>query len=260
MIDPDPRVSGGGIETIRKAGIEVLTGVEEADCRQLNEGFIHRILHKQPFGILKYAMTLDGKIATTTGHSAWITAEETRNHVYDLRSQCDAVIVGGNTVRLDNPLLTTHGKTSHNPLRVVVSESLNFPEDRHLWDTAIAQTIVITKAAVNPETQSFLKKKGVEIIHLDLVSPQTIMKYLYDRGCLKVLWECGGNLAAQAIADGTVQKIMTFIAPKIIGGTQAPSPVGDLGLTLMDQALALEDIHWQQLGQDFLFEGRLVTQ
>lgn len=260
MIDPDPRVSGGGIETIRNAGIEVVTGIEEAACRQLNEGFIHRILHKQPFGILKYAMTLDGKIATTTGHSAWITQEETRNHVYDLRSQCDAVIVGGNTVRLDNPLLTTHGKTSHNPLRVVVSDSLNFPAERHLWDTAIAQTIVITTAAANPDTQRLLKHKGVEIVHLELVSPQNIMQHLYERGCLKVLWECGGNLAAQAIAAGTIQKVMTFIAPKIIGGTQAPSPVGDLGLTFMNQAIALEDIKWQQLGPDFLLEGRLIPQ
>lgn len=260
MIDPDPRVSGGGIETIRNAGIDVLTGVEEAACRQLNEGFIHRILYKQPFGILKYAMTLDGKIATTTGHSAWITHEETRNHVYDLRSQCDAVIVGGNTVRLDNPLLTTHGKTSHNPLRVVVSQSLDFPIDRHLWETAIAQTMIITKAEANPQTQQILREKGVELVHLDPISPKTIMQYLYNRGCMQVLWECGGNLAAQAIADGTVQKIMTFIAPKIIGGTLAPSPVGDLGLTLMDQAIALEEIRWQQLGQDFLCEGRLVSE
>ena len=260
MVDPDPRVSGGGIETIQNADIEVVVGVEEADCRQLNEGFIHRILQKQPLGILKYAMTLDGKIATTTGHSAWITNEETRNHVHRLRSHCDAVIVGGNTVRMDNPLLTTHGLTDHNPLRVVVSQTLDFPENCHLWDVAIAKTVVITQADANPETQKFLSDKGVEIIHLDTVSPKTIMQYLYERGCSQVLWECGGNLAAQAIAEGTVQKVMTFIAPKIIGGKQAPSPVGDLGLTLMDEAIALEDIQWRQLGQDFLFEGRLVSQ
>ena len=259
MVDPDPRVSGGGLQTIRDAGIEVITGVEEAACRQLNEGFIHRILQKQPFGILKYAMTLDGKIATTTGHSAWITHQETRNRVHTLRSVCDAVIVGGNTVRLDNPHLTTHGSTSHNPLRVVVSQKLDFPTTRHLWDVAIAPTVVLTKAEANPDNQKFLRDQGVEIVHLDVVSPKTVMQYLYERGCLKVLWECGGTLAAQAIAEGAVQRVMAFIAPKIIGGKSAPTPVGDLGLTLMDEAIAIEQVQFQQLGQDFLLEGLLVS-
>ncbi|AFY36598.1 diaminohydroxyphosphoribosylaminopyrimidine deaminase [[Leptolyngbya] sp. PCC 7376] len=260
MVDPDPRVSGGGIKTIQDAGIETLVGVEEVACQQLNEGFIHRILQKQPLGILKYAMTLDGKIATTTGHSAWITHQETRNRVYELRSVCDAVIVGGNTVRLDNPHLTTHDTTDHNPLRVIVSQTLDFPKDRHLWDVAIAPTVVITKPEINPEMQSFLKEQGVEIAHLDLVSPKTVMQYLYERGCLQVLWECGGTLSAQAIAEGTVQKVMAFIAPKIIGGKSAPTPVGDLGLTLMDEALVLEQMQLQQLGEDFLLEGRLVQE
>ena len=115
MVDPDPRVAGGGIKKLRDAGIEVIVGVEETACRQLNEAFIHRILHKQPFSILKYAMTLDGKIAATTGHSAWVTGKASRHLVHQVRSTCDAVIIGGNTVRKDNPNLTTHGVTEHNP-------------------------------------------------------------------------------------------------------------------------------------------------
>ncbi|MGB2923717.1 MAG: bifunctional diaminohydroxyphosphoribosylaminopyrimidine deaminase/5-amino-6-(5-phosphoribosylamino)uracil reductase RibD [Limnothrix sp.] len=260
MVDPDPRVSGGGIQTILDAGIEVLVGVEERACRELNAGFIHRILNKQPLGIFKYAMTLDGKIATTTGHSAWITHSETRHLVHQLRATCDAVIVGGNTVRLDNPYLTTHNVAAHNPLRVIVTQRLDFPKDRHLWDTAIAPTLILTKPDANPDLQKYLLDRGVEVEHIDPVSPKAVMQYLYERGCLQVLWECGGTLAAQAIADGTVQKVIAFIAPKIIGGQGAPTPVGNLGLTLMDQALPLENITVQNLGYDFVIEGDLVTQ
>lgn len=257
MVDPNPLVSGGGLQTIREAGIEVLTGVEEAACRALNAGFIHRMLYQKPLGILKYAMTLDGKIATTTGHSAWITDQATRHQVHGLRSQCDAVIVGGNTVRLDNPYLTTHGITQHNPLRVVVSRSLDLPADRHLWSVSVAPTVVLTQAGANPTMQAYLQERGVAVIPLDPLSPTTVMQYLYERGCLQVLWECGGTLAAQAIAAGMIQKVMAFIAPKIIGGQDAPTPVGNLGLTRMDQAIALENISFQQLGTDFLIEGDL---
>ncbi|WP_030007164.1 bifunctional diaminohydroxyphosphoribosylaminopyrimidine deaminase/5-amino-6-(5-phosphoribosylamino)uracil reductase RibD [Picosynechococcus sp. NKBG042902] len=257
MVDPNPLVAGGGLKTLTDAGIEVVTGVEEAACRALNAGFIWRMLHQRPLGILKYAMTLDGKIATTTGHSAWITHQETRNQVYDLRSQCDAVVVGGNTVRLDNPYLTTHGTADHNPLRIVVSQTLTLPRDRHLWDVTAAPTVVLTQATANPEMQAFLQQRRVEVVHLDPVSPEGVMQYLYDRGCLQVLWECGGTLAAAAIASGSIQKVMAFIAPKIIGGQGAPTPVGNLGLTLMDEAIALENVQLQSIGHDFLLTGDL---
>ncbi|WP_254903874.1 MULTISPECIES: bifunctional diaminohydroxyphosphoribosylaminopyrimidine deaminase/5-amino-6-(5-phosphoribosylamino)uracil reductase RibD [Cyanophyceae] len=257
MVDPNPLVAGGGLKTLTDAGIEVVTGVEEAACRALNAGFVWRMVHQRPLGILKYAMTLDGKIATTTGHSAWITHQETRNQVYDLRSQCDAVVVGGNTVRLDDPYLTTHGTADHNPLRIVVSQTLTLPRDRHLWDVTAAPTVVLTQATANPEMQAFLRQQGVEVVHLDPVSPEGVMQYLYDRGCLQVLWECGGTLAAAAIASGSIQKVMAFIAPKIIGGQGAPTPVGNLGLTLMDEAITLENVQLQSIGHDFLLTGDL---
>lgn len=257
MVDPNPQVSGGGIQTLRDAGIEVVVGVEEQACQELNAGFVRRILYQRPLGILKYAMTLDGKIATSTGHSAWITHQETRKQVYSLRSASDAVIVGGNTVRRDNPYLTTHDTTEHNPLRVVISRSLDFAADRRLWDINLAKTMVLTSAQANLPMQQVLTDLGVEVIHLDPLTPDTIMAYLYERDCLQVLWECGGNLAAQAIAQGAIQKIMAFIAPKIIGGKDAPTPVGDLGLSLMSQAIALENVKFHRFGQDFLLEGDL---
>ncbi len=255
MVDPDPRVSGGGIARLRAAGIEVTVGIEAADCRQLNEAFMHRILHHRPFGILKYAMTLDGKIATTTGHSAWVTSPAARAEVHNLRAACDAVIVGGNTVRRDNPLLTS--RQDPTPLRVVMSRSLDLPLDAQLWDTAIAPTLVFTEASANPELHNALTQQNVEVIELATLTPLAVMTHLYDHGCLSVLWECGGTLAARAIADGAVQKVLAFIAPKIIGGSTAPSPVGDLGLPLMTDALVLEPMQWRSIGSDLLVEGYL---
>jgi diaminohydroxyphosphoribosylaminopyrimidine deaminase/5-amino-6-(5-phosphoribosylamino)uracil reductase len=257
MVDPDPRVSGGGIERLRGAGIEVVVGVEEAACRQLNEGFIHRILYKRPLGILKYAMTLDGKIATISGNSTWVTGKEARAHVHQLRAACDAVVVGGNTVRQDNPFLTSHHPDAHNPLRVVMSRTLNLPVDAHLWQIAEAPTLVLTEVGANPDFQAQLLKRGVEVVELTPLTPRQVMTYLYERQLSSVLWECGGILAASAISDRAVQKVLAFIAPKIVGGKIAPSPVGDLGLATMTEALILENVTWRQLGSDYVVEGDL---
>ncbi|WP_353931730.1 bifunctional diaminohydroxyphosphoribosylaminopyrimidine deaminase/5-amino-6-(5-phosphoribosylamino)uracil reductase RibD [Okeanomitos corallinicola TIOX110] len=257
MVDPNPLVAGGGIARLRAAGIEVVVGVEEDACRQLNEGFIHRILHKRPLGILKYAMTLDGKIATSSGHSAWITNSEARNEVHQLRAACDAVIVGGNTVRQDNPYLTTHQQEGYNPLRVVMSRSLSLPENAHLWEVAAAPTVVLTEVGSSLDFQKLLLNKGVEVVEFPLLTPDHVMAYLYERGFCAVLWECGGTLAAKAIAQKAVQKILAFIAPKIIGGSYAPTPVGDLGFTSMTEALSLENVSWRVVGSDCLVEGYL---
>lgn len=257
MIDPDPRVAGGGLARLRQAGIEVVLGVEETDCQRLNEAFVHRVLHQRPFGILKYAMTLDGKIAATSGHSAWVTSPPARIEVHYLRAACDAVIVGGNTVRRDNPHLTTHQVVAHNPLRVVMSRSLDLPPKANLWQTDQSPTVVFTTLGAQPEFQQTLRDRGVEVVEHVSLTPDSVMVDLYDRGCLSVLWECGGTLAAAAIAQGAVQKILSFIAPKIIGGQQAPSPVGDLGITLMTQALTLERVQWRSIGTDLLIEGYL---
>ncbi len=279
MVDPNPKVSGTGIARLREAGINVTVGVEEAACQRLNEAFSHRIVQQRPFGILKYAMTLDGKIATTTGHSAWVTAPPARHWVHHLRVACDAVIIGGNTVRQDNPQLTARG-LGRNPLRVVMSRRLNLPTAANLWRTEEAPTLVFTEAltpamsraesavaeSINPDSattdsytavQAALTQQGVEVIALPNLSPAAVMAQLYERGLLSVLWECGGQLAAQAIADGSIQKVLAFIAPKIIGGTTSPSPVGDLGLTQMSDALTLERVQCQIIGSDYLLEGYL---
>lgn len=263
MVDPDERVSGRGIERLKDAGIEVMVGVEEDACRQLNEAFIHRVQHKRPFGILKYAMTLDGKIATTQGHSAWVSNAEARAHVHELRALCDAVIIGTNTVNRDNPSLTCHQATQaegRDPLRVIMSRSMNLPVDAKLWDISAAKTLVLTETNANPDLAEQLIQKGVEVLQFDQLSPSLAMKTLYDRGCSSVLWECGGTLSAAAIAEQSVQKVMAFIAPKIIGGEGAPSPVGNLGLENMTQALDLQDVTCEAIGSNFLIQGYFPTQ
>jgi diaminohydroxyphosphoribosylaminopyrimidine deaminase / 5-amino-6-(5-phosphoribosylamino)uracil reductase len=257
MVDPNPLVAGMGLEKLRQAGIEVVSGVEAADCEALNEGFIHRMVQGRPLGILKYAMTIDGKIATSTGHSRWVSSPAARDYVHQLRSSCDAVITGGNTVRRDDPLLTSHQAGVPNPLRVVLSPSLNLPEEARLWDTQNTPTLVVTRSDANLPLQKSLAARGVELLLSDDPNPALVMKHLYDRGCLSVLWECGGTLAAGAIAAGAVQKVVAFIAPKIVGGAMAPSPVGDLGISMMTDALELERVTWQSMGNDLLMQGYL---
>jgi diaminohydroxyphosphoribosylaminopyrimidine deaminase / 5-amino-6-(5-phosphoribosylamino)uracil reductase len=258
MADPNPAASGG-IQALRAAGVEVTVGVEGDRCQQLNEAFTHRVTHHRPFGILKYAMTLDGKIATTTGHSAWVSSPASRQKVHQLRSHCDAIIVGGNTVRKDNPHLTSHGQSPHNPLRVVMSRQLALPLTAHLWDCATAPTLVMCQMNGNPTVKAALQQQGVEVIEFESLTPTAVMAHLYERGLLSVLWECGGTLAAEAIAANSVQKIWAFIAPKLIGGKAAPSPIGDLGLSLMSEAKDLKNVTIQSVGSDFLIQGYLAN-
>jgi diaminohydroxyphosphoribosylaminopyrimidine deaminase/5-amino-6-(5-phosphoribosylamino)uracil reductase len=258
MIDPDGRVSGGGIRKLVEAGIEVKVGIEEEACLKLNEAFIHRVKYQRPFGIFKYAMTLDGKIATNTGHSQWITGTSARNFVHHLRSSCDAVIVGGNTVRRDNPHLTTHGMTDHNPLRVVMTKTLDLPLNLRLWDVKEAKTVIFSNHQSNHTLKNQLLDQGIEIIEIEDINPSLVMDNLYQRGLNSVLWECGGNLASQAIACGNVQKVYAFIAPKIIGGENASTPVGDLSINNMNDALLLKNTQIHHIGRDFLIEGYLT--
>jgi diaminohydroxyphosphoribosylaminopyrimidine deaminase / 5-amino-6-(5-phosphoribosylamino)uracil reductase len=264
MVDPNPLVDGGGIAQLRAAGIEVITGVETAACEELNEAFIHRMRHQSPMGILKYAMTIDGKIATSNGHSAWVSSPASRDYVHQLRSTCDAIVTGGNTVRRDDPLLTSHHPDAHNPLRVVLSSSLDLPLTAQLWDLQLAPTLVVTSTGANPERQAWLRNLGVEVLTFDRPSPQLLMAHLFERGCLSVLWECGGTLAAAAIAAGSIQKILAFIAPKLVGGATSPGPVGDLGIGLMTEALDLERVSWRSIaaagqGSDMLMQGYLKS-
>jgi diaminohydroxyphosphoribosylaminopyrimidine deaminase / 5-amino-6-(5-phosphoribosylamino)uracil reductase len=253
MVDPNPLVAGNGIRRLEAAGITVTVGVESEDCQRLNEAFIHRMQQGRPFGILKYAMTLDGRLASSTGHSQWITAPAARAAVHQLRSQIDAVIVGGQTVRSDNPKLTTHGVTAHNPLRVVMSQTLDLPQNANLWEEG---TVVFGPAGVKEDFIKYLRDRGVEVVTFDTLSVEAVMGDLYQRGALSVLWESGGRLSAAALRAGAVQKVWAFIAPKLIGGSGA-TPIGELGIARMDEALILKSGQMRSIGEDWLYEGYL---
>lgn len=257
MIDPDERVSGRGIKRLAESGIEVRVGVAEEACMALNEAFIHRVKTGLPFGIFKYAMTLDGKIATDTGHSQWITGKSSRHFVHELRGMCDAVIIGGNTLRRDNPLLTTHGVTSHNPLRVVMTNSFDLPSSAQLWQQNTAKTLIFTPPQPHSPLKDCLLSQGVEILEIEDLNPTLVMANLAQRGCNSVLWECGGNLAKDAIASGNIQKIYCFIAPKIVGGKGIFTPIGNMNIDKMEDALSLKNTSIRQIDHDFLIEGYL---
>lgn len=253
-IDPDSRVSGLGIERLKQAGIEVIVGVEEEACKKLNEAFFHRVKYNRPFGIFKYAMTLDGKIATKTGDSKWITSPSSRNFVHYLRSTCDAVITGGNTVRRDNPQLTTHNLTNHNPLRGVMTKTFDLPFDSHLWNVNQAKTVIFTLPQPNSPLKTHLLTQGVEIVERENINPSLVMENLCQRGFNTVLWECGGNLASSAIELGMIQKVSAFIAPKIIGG-DGFNPMGNLNINTMKEAILLHDTQITHIDGDFLIEA-----
>ncbi|KAJ6422407.1 hypothetical protein OIU84_027378 [Salix udensis] len=264
---PLQHLHGNAIRSLRGQGLQVdVVGedlkskiMEEArkSCLLVNAPLIHRATSRVPFSVIKYAMTLDGKIATSSGHAAWISSKESRNRVFELRGRSDAIIVGGNTVRKDNPRLTARHGGGHTPIRIVMTQTFNLPEEANLWDISDVSTIVVTQRGARRSLQKLLASKGVEVVEFDILNPREVMEYFHDRGYLSILWECGGTLAASAISSGLIHKVFAFVAPKIIGGKNAPSPVGELGMVEMSQALDLIDVCFEQVGPDMLISGFL---
>jgi len=264
MADPDPRVAGGGIARLRAAGLEVIEAVAEQEALRLNRAFVHRVRTRRPLGILKWAMSLDGRTALPNGQSQWISGPAARAWVHRLRSRCDAVIVGGGTVRADDPLLTSRGSREPEPLRVVLSRSLDLPEKAQLWDQAVAATLVAHGPMGAPDqrggearaaaTCALLDRLGVERLELGSCEPGALLEALATRGCNRVLWECGPELAAAALRQGCVQELAAVIAPKLLGGQAARTPLGNLGLVGLDQVQPWREQERTGLGSDLLWE------
>ena len=248
--DPDKRVSGRGIKFLKEAGIKVHLGLCKKESLDLNKDFIHRNINKKAFGVLKWAMSIDGRIGLKNGKSKWITCEASRSFVHSFRAEFDAIIIGGNTLRKDNPLLTTRGKKNPEPLRVVFTKSLDLPSKSNLWDCSQAKTIVIYDSSTANE--SYLKRipKCVEVVKVSSDNPELISKILANRGCNKVLWECGPSLATSAIQANCIQEINTFIAPKILGGENSMNPFGDFEFTEMYETIKLNDPQVRLIGND----------
>lgn len=257
--DPNPKVSGRGFAHLRASGVEVQTGLMAAEAAQLNEAYIHCMRAGRPFVHLKLAVSLDGKVATSTGDSRWITGEAARARVHEMRHQGDAIMIGGRTARIDDPLLTDRsGKQRRLPLvRVVIEQYLRLSAESQLAQTTDAAPVVIF-AAAEAETDLIrsLQARGVEVVMqtpaLDLNS---VLEELGRRSLQTVLVEGGPSLAGLLIEAGLVDKLTFFVAPMIIGGQDAPSAIGGAGVEKIAEALQLERVAVRQHGRDVEITG-----
>ncbi len=253
--DPDKRVSGNSIKILEDAGIKVHQGLCEKESLELNKSFIHRNTTGKAFGVLKWAMSIDGKLGLKNGKSKWITNKDSRSLVHSYRSFFDAIVIGGNTLRKDNPILTSRGLRSPEPLRVVFTKTLDLPEKSNLWDCNLARTLVIYDASC--ANKKFLKRipKCVEIEEIPSDNPKLISELLAQKGCNNVFWECGPKLATSAIKAGCIQELMTFIAPKILGGLNNMNPFTDFEFKDMNEVLNLKSHEISFIGDDIFVKS-----
>lgn len=262
LVDPNPLVAGKGVEILRNNGVEVVTGVLENEGKKLNEIFLKYITTKLPFCILKTAMSLDGKIATHTGDSKWITNEQSRAFVHEMRHRVSGIMAGIGTVLADDPMLNTRlaEGIGRDPHRIIIDSSGRLPLDAkmlNMQSTAITIAAVTEKA--DKEKLKMLQEKGVEIIMTPLKNGRVdlgyLMKELGERKIDSVLLEGGGSLNFSALEEGIIDKVVAFIAPKIIGGKEAKTPVEGIGVGYMKEAVELSDINIQRFGDDIMIEG-----
>lgn len=260
-VDANPLMSGKGIDNLRQNGITVETGVLETESRKLNEVFFHYIQNKIPYVIMKYAMTLDGKIASYTGDSKWVTKEKARQRVMEDRRKYSAIMVGIGTVLADNPELTCRIQEGRNPVRIVCDSKLRIPLDSKLVTTAKETPVIIAACNNNADKISLLEKAGCKII---LTKPQNgsvdlkeLMKLLGDMEIDSVILEGGGELNWSALQAGIVNKVQAYIAPKITGGSKAKTPVEGDGVKLMNNSYNLRNLNITKYGEDILVEGEV---
>lgn len=262
MRDPNPRVSGKGIKELRDAGIHVTEGILERDAQCLNEAYIKYITTKMPLVILKIAMSLDGKIAAPDGESKWITGEKAREHVRRLRSSVDAVLTGIGTVRADNPKLTARIKNRKDPVRIIIDPNLEISPDAEVVKIP-PHTIIVTQrfnASANSEREgrkNLLKGKGIEFIEYEgeKADLKWLMQKLGEKEISSVLIEAGSSLNSSALEHGIVDKVMFYIAPKIIGGKESYPAVGGKSFKRLSDAYRLNDIKIKRISEDILIEG-----
>ncbi|WP_208560363.1 bifunctional diaminohydroxyphosphoribosylaminopyrimidine deaminase/5-amino-6-(5-phosphoribosylamino)uracil reductase RibD [Marinilactibacillus kalidii] len=258
--DPNPLVAGKGIQHMRKAGIEVIEDVLREKSEKLNEIFNKFITTNLPFVIMKYAMSLDGKIATELGESKWISSETSRNHAHTIRGRVSAILVGIGTVLKDDPLLTCRVTGLPNPVRIIIDKQLDIPESATILQTLDqAATIIVTSTSACSKKITWLEEMGIKVLTMETIEGtfdfQTLMASLGEWGIDSVLIEGGAATHGAAIKAGVVDKLIAYIAPKIIGGSTALSPIGGEGFQYIDEALKLKRYTFNQLGEDILVEG-----
>jgi diaminohydroxyphosphoribosylaminopyrimidine deaminase/5-amino-6-(5-phosphoribosylamino)uracil reductase len=265
--DPNPLVAGKGIQRLRAAGIDVEVGVLSDDASKLNERFFKYIKTKRPFVAIKTGMSLDGKIATASGESMWITNESSRGYVQILRGTYDAIMVGVNTVVQDNPRLTCRLPGGRQPLRIIIDSMARTPMNAKLFSIEGAghrpQTLICVSAKAPEDRVRALRAAGAEILvcpdsgfsvdtHIDLAK---LMPVLGKREITSILLEGGGTINAAALDAGIVDKVYVFVAPKIIGGVGAPTMVEGSGVTLLEEAVQLYRMSCTTMNGDLMIEA-----
>ena len=258
--DPNPKVSGRGFAHLREAGIPVDVGLMDLEAARLNEKYFHFMRTGYPFVHLKLAMSLDGKIATRTGDSRWITGERSRARVHELRREHDAILIGAGTVAADDPLLTDRsGKSRRRPLvRVVLDEHVNLPPTSQLASTARETPVLVFAGSADHGRVEKLEQLGVEVVSSNSRDLTSVLDELGKRSIQSLLVEGGATVAGKFLDAGLVNKITVFIAPKIIGGCDAPNAVGGRGSESIADALQLSDIEVIDRDGDLEITGYLA--
>ncbi|OKL36615.1 bifunctional diaminohydroxyphosphoribosylaminopyrimidine deaminase/5-amino-6-(5-phosphoribosylamino)uracil reductase RibD [Domibacillus mangrovi] len=250
-VDPNPLVGGKGIDKMRAAGIDVTTGICEKEAHTLLAPFFQFIQTKRPYITIKTAVTADGKTAAYTGHSRWITSDAAREDVHLLRSQHDAILTGIGTVLIDNPLLTSRlPRGGKNPIRVLLDTHLRVPVDFHIIQNKEAKTIIFCASDAQTKKQRALEDAGVTIIRLPNMSVDAVLDELGKMDIMTLLVEAGAEINASFLDSGSFNKLIMYVAPKLIGGKSAPSSFGGLGRSVMTEALPIEFTSVEMIGPD----------
>ncbi len=263
-MDSNPLVAGKGVQILKDAGIEVETGILGDACRRLNEVFYHYMETGMPYCVMKYAMTLDGKIACVTGDSKWVTGEAAREHVHLLRKRYKGILVGIGTVLADDPMLNCRIEDGVDPVRIVCDSSLRIPEDAQLVKTAKDIPTIIACCAKHLAGDDVQKKvqvleaAGIQVLvqeDTDQVDLRKLMKTLAAEKIDSILIEGGAAIHASALEAGIVNKVYAYIAGKLVGGKAAPTPIGGAGIPVMANAVQLHEMSIKTFGEDICISG-----
>ena len=265
MLDPNPLVAGKGVKLLEENEIKVDYGYLCEELSEMNRVFLKFIQCKQPYVVMKTAMTLDGKIASHTGDSRWVSNKKSRARVHELRNELSAIMVGVDTVIADDPILTTRlkAKEGRSPIRIVLDSMARIPLDSKVLNTCDqAKTILAVTEEVKSEKLKEIEDLGNIVLKVKSsngrVDLQDLMIKLGEEGIDGVLLEGGATLNFSALQAGVVDEVMSFIAPKFIGGANAKTPVGGQGFEKMKDAIELENIEIKQLGNDLMLTGKII--